>query len=446
MSCYKVVIDPDKMSCYLEPAAEGLDSFASPEGVLEKLKQFDVTYGVDLESIQAAFASDQAPTRLLIAQGQLVQHGLDGRIEMFLDVNPKPQFIPDEQAIRVDFKSSMRLAMVNQGDLLCKLHPPTYGTGGKDITGRELIPRRGLPELLKAGEGVYEENGSYFAARPGRPWLENKVIKVLDILEIAGDVSLETGNITYAGPVVIKGDVPDGFEVRSDSEITVQGTVGDAVLVSGKKITVIGGVLGKEKALLISAGGIEVKFANQAELQAKDEIYVNKDLLHCKVKTLAKVYAKGKIIGGEVSARDGVECAEAGSENGIQTLLRVNFNYETEQIQNELKDLFDRTSKVAAMAQTFLRQKNIAEDKLKMAKDIWQLLKLSESKAVKLNHQIKARLMYDQAREAASRIEIKSKLHPGVRTESPGCFLDVKDSYMGCKILPGPDTGRMKVI
>lgn len=446
MPYYKVVIEPDRMSCYLEPVVESQDGLGSPNEVLEKLKQFEVNFGVEKEAIQAAFSSEQIADRIQIARGLAVQHGMDGRIEMFLDVNPKPQFIPDEHAIRVDFKSSMRLAMVNQGELLCKLHPPTYGTGGKDITGRELIPRRGLPELLKAGEGVYEENGSYFAARPGRPWLENKVIKVLDVLEISGDVSLETGNITYSGPVVIKGDVPDGFEVRSDSEITVQGTVGNAVLVSGKKITVIGGVLGKEKALLISGGGIEVKFANQAELQAKDEIYVNKDLLHCKVKTLAKVYVKGKIIGGEISARDGIECTEAGSENGIETLLRVNYNYETENVQNELKELFGRTSKVVAMAYGFLKQKNIAEDKLKMAKDIWQLLKLSESKAVKLNHQIKARLMYDQAREAASRIEIKSKLHPGVRTESPGCFLDVKDSYMGCKILPGPDTGRMKVI
>lgn len=446
MKYYKVVVEADKLSCYLEVAEEGLDTYSSAEGVKQKLSQFEICNGVDEQAILKAFDADENQERILIAQGTPVSHGQDGRIEMFLDVNPKPQFIPDDQAIRVDFKSSVRITMVKQGDLLCTLHPPTYGSSGRDIFGRELVARRGLPELLKGGEGVFVENGNYIAARGGRPWLENKVIKVLDILEIKGDVSLETGNISYPGPVLIEGDVPDGFEVKSDSEITIKGTVGDALIESGKKITVMGGVLGKEKATLISGGGIEVKFANQALLKAKEEIYVNKDLLHCKVFTLAKLYAKGRLIGGVINARDGIECVEAGSENAVKTLLRVNYNYETEQVQDELKELFERANKVVSMAQTFLHQREIPEDKLKMAKDLWQLIKLSESKAVKLTHQIKARLLFDQARESAARIQVKTKLHPGVRTESPGCFLEVNDLYMGCQVLPGPDTGKMKVV
>lgn len=443
---YRLMIAQDKLSCWLELCDNPVGACVTASDVYKALDAQEVKFGVDQQAIESLFSEFVGVPSMEIARGRAPIHGQDGRVEVMIDVNPKPQFVPDETSVRVDFKSSVRYALVQSGELICKLIPPTYGTSGKDVTGREIVARRGMPEFIKAGEGIYEENALFYAAKGGRPSVENKMVKVLDVLEVKGSVSLGTGNINYPGPVVIEGDVPDGFEVRSESEITVMGTVGDALLISGKKITVAGGVLGKDKAKLVSSGSIEVKFANHAELIAKGDILVTKDLLHCHAKTLAKILLKGRIIGGVASARDGIEAAEGGSENGVVTLLRVNFNYETENLQESLEELFQRTNKISASVQSFLHTKSIPIDKLSQAKDLLQLLKLSESKAFKLNQQIKLQLKADQEQESAARIKILSKLHPGVRTESPACYLDVQETYRGCQVLPGADTGKMKVI
>lgn len=445
-SLYRVVLSQDRMSCLLEKTEHPVGACTNVSEVYKQLKDLEISFGIEKETIESVFNELNGVESVVIAQGRPVKHGEDGRIEVFVDLNSKPQFVPDEHAIRVDFKESIRFTLIKAGDLICKLHPPTYGVSGKDVTGREVVARRGAPETLKAAEGVREENGSYFAACSGRPNLENKIVKVLDILEIKGSVSLETGNIKYPGPVIIEGDVPDGFEVQSDTEITVLGTVGDAYLNAAKKITVAGGVLGKENTRLESGGSIEVRFASHANLIAKGDVLVTRELLHCKVKTLGKLITKGKLIGGELSAREGIEAQDVGSENGIPTLVRVNFNYEIENIQDELAEIYSNASKVVSSIQSYFKNCQVPLEKLPMIKEIHQILHLCEAKANKLTQQMKVLLLSEKEREMSGKVKSQQHLYPGVRVESPGCQLQVVDGFGACQVLHNFDSGRMKVI
>ena len=48
---------------------------------------------------------------------------------------------------------------------------------------------------------------------------------IQNLLTIPGDVDISAGNINFAGDVMIKGKVREGFLIKSDGNITIRGNV-----------------------------------------------------------------------------------------------------------------------------------------------------------------------------------------------------------------------------
>ena len=69
------------------------------------------------------------------------------------------------------------------------------------------------------------------AAVNGQVLLVNDKITVEPLMEL-DSVNIKTGNITFLGTVIVKGNVEDGFDVHASGNIEVHGSVGSSKLES----------------------------------------------------------------------------------------------------------------------------------------------------------------------------------------------------------------------
>ena len=164
-------------------------------------------------------------TEIVIAKGMEPQHGTDAWIEYFFntEINAKPAYNEDGT---VDFHQlSNIISHIEKGDLLARLHPEDRGKSGKDVTGKETLPRTVKGKRLQVGKNIRlsEDGMEAFSEVTGHARVYNEQIFVSDVYEVPADVDNSTGNIDYKGNVYIKGSVREGFTVFAEGDVVVDG-------------------------------------------------------------------------------------------------------------------------------------------------------------------------------------------------------------------------------
>lgn len=119
---------------------------------------------------------------------------------------------------------------VEAGTVLAVKNPPTLGEKGIDIFGRTIESAPGKDVPLLVGEGVeLINNGTVaVAAVDGMPILKGrkeKILSVVPVKVVEGDVDITTGNVFFHGSILIKGNVLDGFKVRATGDVEILGSV-----------------------------------------------------------------------------------------------------------------------------------------------------------------------------------------------------------------------------
>lgn len=164
---------------------------------------------------------------ILIATGIPKENGRNGKIEYLFEVpNAKPKLLANGS---VDYKEFNNFIVVKQDQIVVKHTPPTMGKDGKDVCGNPLKAVDGVDVTIEVGEGIYanEEKTEYRASHSGHVLLAGKMISVLPVLEIKGDVDMKVGNIRFDGTVHVSENVCGGFVIDADS-IIVEGIVENA--------------------------------------------------------------------------------------------------------------------------------------------------------------------------------------------------------------------------
>lgn len=75
-----------------------------------------------------------------------------------------------------------------------------------------------------------------YADCAGNVTLVNDTVFVSNVYEVPADVGTSTGDIDYDGSVEVRGNVLTGYTVKATGDITVNGAVEGATLISGGKI------------------------------------------------------------------------------------------------------------------------------------------------------------------------------------------------------------------
>jgi uncharacterized protein (DUF342 family) len=373
---FKIAVTKDQMEVKLYPLAQVIDgALTTYEEVIEACRRENIKVELDERLIEKQLL-DASPVEVTIAKGIKPHEGKNGHIEYMVDMSAKPQFIADSKDGKaVDYKNSMQVTLVNVGDVLATIIPPTEGENGMDVRGNAIVASPGANAKFFLGEGVEERDGKIVVVAPGTPSVQDDVIVIRRTYVLQGDVNLSTGNINFPGTVIIHGNVTEGFEVISEENVVVNGFIYDAKIKAKGYVKCSGGIQGKEKAEIIAGSFVAAKFVSMATIVTEGDILITKDVLHSNLSCLGELRTGGSIIGGIVIAFKGVECGgDLGSETGVKTLVNIRTHYRQEKAKEQANSVLTEVNAIFERYRVWNKSESLKEEEAQtLLKDIANL-------------------------------------------------------------------------
>ncbi len=321
-----VIVARDRMEAFLQIDLPNGAVKPDIETVRHQIEKAGITTGILEESVQSALR--QPGIRIVCAKGCLPENGTDARIETYVDLEHrgKPAEMQDGG---VDFKNLGIYINVEKGQVLAVKVPATSGTPGTDVCGNLIPSRAGKDLVLHPGANIHIVDGTKLvAAAGGNLMVTGGRMSISPILQIKGNVDLSTGNIDFAGDVVVQGSVTEGFSVKAGGNVDIVGMVSGGS-VQGVNVTVRQGIVGLNKGVIAATGSVTAKFVENAKVTADQDIFISDVVLHSQLSAGKKIKVEGRrgqIVGGVLSAGDEIIAKSAGSTSTTPTDLQAGVN------------------------------------------------------------------------------------------------------------------------
>ncbi|AOZ93605.1 DUF342 domain-containing protein [Paenibacillus crassostreae] len=215
------------------------------QDILTAVENMNIKMNLDVPAIHMEILQlSHRPVK--IARGKPPVQGQDARLDIFFSENIEN--ILTEVRGLIDYKNHMNIPSVKSGDVIAKKTPPVEGQTGYDVLGNVLFPDP-VKDIRIAGRDNVEitSDSIVIAKKEGRPRVTGNQIKYFDINTaylVPGNVDLQTGNIVFAGDVIVYGDVMDNMIIESLGNIYVAGSVFNSTLTATGSIAVKGNVFG----------------------------------------------------------------------------------------------------------------------------------------------------------------------------------------------------------
>jgi len=398
---FKIAVTKDRMEVKLYPMVQVVDdALTTFEEVIDACKKEGIKVELDEKLIEKQLLQ-VSPVEVTIGKGIKPHEGKSGYIEYAVDMSAKPQFIADPKDDKaVDYRNSMQVTLVNIGDVLATVVPPTNGEEGMDVRGNAIAARPGANARYFLGEGVEEKDGKIIVTAPGTPNVQDDIIMIRRSYVLQGDVGLSSGNINFPGTVIIHGNVTEGFEVISEENVVVNGMIYDAKVRAKGYVKCSGGIQGKEKAEITAGSFVAAKFVSMATVVAEGDVVITKDILHSNISCLGELRTGGSIIGGVTTAFKGVECGgDLGSETGVKTLINIRTHYRQEKAKEQANSVVAEASTIFERYRIWNKTESLKEEEAQtLLKDIASLQTL-----------ILKRQMFDERAAKFDRMVLENK-------------------------------------
>jgi uncharacterized protein (DUF342 family) len=339
MPACQVVVAEDGMSANLVLGGTAVNDWqATLEMVRAALRDQGVQCMVPESEILSAlnrFNFDRRPVTLLVSRGRPPVPGSPARLSLLVDPEPEaPRPGPDGS---IDFKAFKYFRTVQRGQRLARVLPPKPGMPGMDVHGREIPPDREAEAEVGLGKNTAYEAGDpefVVATRPGRLAVKAGVPEVVEVLEVAGDVSLKTGNISFPGAVRIGGDVHVKMAVECGGDVEVEGTVEDSRIRTDGAIVIKGGVNGMGAGLIKSRfSSVTIGYLHNQRIESATHIVVYNEIIASQLlarETIKMIQGRYSVLGGHLLAGREIDLFNVGSESGVKTVLEVGKDFEIE--------------------------------------------------------------------------------------------------------------------
>jgi hypothetical protein len=449
------------MKAYMNCArGYGSGKVLSEEIVRKHLAEKGVRYGIDLDAIEEAVAKANdnhgEQKDILVAQGKKARDGMDGRIEYTFNPARKWNFkvLPNG---RVDYRSFRNINTIKKGELLATILDPHEGEPGATVLGERLEPGEGTPIELFAGEGVStaEDTKKFYADKDGQIVLNGKMIEVLHVYMIEGDVDYSTGNIEFNGNVIVKGSVLEGFKIEARGDIVVLRNVEPAHLEAGCDIIVVGGVQGRGKGVLHAGRNIKVGFAQNAQLEAQGSVSIEKFAVNSTIftsKYLKMSSNRGAVIGGEVYAQRGIDVKDLGSSNETRTFVEVGTDFLVRRKIKQLEQIMDfciqNNEKIdqvlKPLVDTMKKNPGALKEKSSIIKQCIQ--KKKELQVRKRDMNIRRKQLLEQLKEKdVCFIKVKKNCYPYVTIKIKEHRMFIKRRYQNIRFFENRKEGEIGI-
>lgn len=438
-----LTVTPDKMKAYITIATLHEANRVSKDDVLKFLENSGITYGIKQDVLEDIIRFEIYNTPVCIAEGDPPVNGEDGRIEYMFNINNdvKPTILEDG---RVDFRRLNIIQNVKKGDILCTLIPPTPGIPGKNINGKNIPARDGKRVALPKGRNVEvtEDGMRLRSVIDGQVTFDDGKVNVFSNYEVKADVDNSTGNISFVGNVIIRGNVLSGFVVEAEGFVEVWGVVEGAVIKAAGDIILRKGMQGRGKGVLISGGDIIAKYIEHSNIEAKNDIRAEA-IMHSNVKCGNKLELCGKagqLVGGVCRVGREVVAKVIGSDLATLTEIEVGIDpaikERYKQLKTDMKNMENDVKKADQVINILKKMEaagTLTPEKQEM------LARSVRTKIFYTNEiqQIREELLKIEAilqEETGGKIKVSDFLYSGVKVSIGNCTMYIKDTLQHCSL------------
>jgi len=397
------------------------------EDIIDELVRNGVKYGVDEEAIKDFLQNRRYCTDYKLAKALMPKEGRDAHITYHFNTDPtlKPKRNEDGS---VDFHQLDMISSCKKGDVLATLTPADYGKPGIDVCGNIIKPAKVSNKTLRYGNNIHlsEDGLQLISDVDGHVTLVDGKVFVSDTFEVKADVDASTGDITYEGNVVVRGNVITGFAIRAKGDIVVNGVVEGAYIEAGGQIVLKRGMQGMNKGVLKAGSNIITKFLENAEVMAGGYISTE-SILHSKVSAKGDIIVGGKrgfVTGGEIRSGTMISVKTAGSQMGTTTILEVGID------PNVVEEFREIEKKLATI---MTEKEKLSQNFITFHKKLKQGAQMTEERMKYLRQMTRSNILLDaQIKELRKRYE-ELKLEMDSNTSGSIVVSDVV--YPGTKIV-----------
>ncbi len=410
----EVLVSSDQMEAYLT-----LKQVGSPPTKLEMmqaLQRHGVVFGVDDQRLTDLAQRPIYGAAQLVAKGQPAMDGSGEKIKYYFEVDLSNKVSEDEAGV-VDWRAIKNFISFKAGQVLAEKISAVPGKEGRNVLGALLPAREGKTLTWKFGKGVEitPDNTKAIAQVDGHPAIIAERLTVANTVEVPAHVDYSIGNIDFIGNVKVRGDVMPGFVVKTQGNLEIAGNVEQASLEVGGNLDLRGIIFGQGNSKITVRGDAKIGAIDQAQVLVNGNLKVNNYIRHSTVmvgSTLEVIGPKGNIIGGDISAFQGINCPYVGNAMATLTKLTVGNNPflagEFEELQAMYNDIDNKLVQAnAGLNAATLRNNQPLADKLQ------QVINQLEPQHRDLSEKLKqAQLRVGETKDA--RIRVKEKVFPGV--------------------------------
>lgn len=449
-------VSPDRMTVHAcwtsgDLTAEAIVEMIYAEGPKLRLKLPEDRQDIH-GRVSAAVAAGGPTWQTLLLSGTPTVPPVDERIAWERDFFSRG-FKVDKKTGRIDYRERAVSLSVAEGEVLGGVVPGRPGVPGTDVCGDAYLPAAMKKADLRTGRNVKldGETRVFTATHAGRLRLSENTLTVDDTYEVTGSVGLETGNIRFAGHLVVGDEIQDLAVVDVAGGVEVANVIGGAQVRSGGDITIGWGMAGGGKGRISAGGAVQAGYISRAEVSAEADVTVLKEIVQSDVRCRGAVRVEaGRIVGGQVVALGGIVAAEVGSEAGVPTLLRVGEDYTVplflDQAQRESDRLNAECEAIRPKLRTMeSRRGRVTVQQKRTAADLASQLRTAEKRIAQINREVKERLSRTQA-AACKEVRVLKQLHPQVTFEIGKASLTTDRSTTGPVLVKRDDAGDIVVL
>lgn len=408
----------------------------TPQMIEYALGRNGIIFGIKKEVIREFLENAKYDTDLAIAEHLPPEKGVDGKIEIEVDLDPDATPKVDEYG-KTDYRDIKTFVVAKKGQVLAKRIPPEEGKPGKSIYGEDIKSQIGKDVLLPAGKNTeISKDGQWLSTlKEGIVYMDSGLICVGEMLSIPGDVDFSVGNIKYTGDVVIKGNVKPGFIVESEGNIEIHGEVESAKVISRKGVVTIGrGVIGKDDTEIFGANGVNVSFSQGSTIKTDGKLTVDKYLLHCNstCSVFESVKPASGVIGGSLMVYDQALAVNIGNDSGVETdIFLVDKNrVKAKEKLEELDAVREKVAKQLEPVSRELKSKSMiikragVQATLKQKQELKKWVDAYNSLSMKIKYIEKKKAEIKEVMSSPANlngfIKVKNTIYPGTKIDMYG--------------------------
>ncbi|MBO6514439.1 MAG: DUF342 domain-containing protein [Phycisphaerales bacterium] len=357
----------------------------------------------------------------------------------------------DTEKEAISYYDQMSYVVVQKGDLIAHKSKRSAGFDGMTIFGTVIPAVEG-----KSNDGftddsiIVSKDGACTAAFAGVLNATPMHISVSKELEIRGDVDFTSGRIAFPGSVSVQGSVRDRFSVIAEGDISINGLVERAKVISQGSITLSRGMAGKDVGRIRAEGDLDAGYLEGVHARVHGRTGIRGEITNCQLNSLGEINSpQAAIRGGVICATKGAVIASAGSETGVATELVVGSVPEIEERVRSIDFFLEKLEKQYTINQKKLDTFSSAVAKPTPSQIEEQMGLQFEVDEVKDRihnlHAGKRKLSALLKTLSSTRVEFKKAVYPKVVLYIPGYRIEFTNELLGETIIELGPTGGPSV-